>query len=70
LLRDLLVLENGDAEIHNQDIRSELQTLAAKVSYPWMRKAVVRLDEIAELIRRNIQKNIALDALIAELRAP
>jgi hypothetical protein len=30
--------------------------------------AVRQVDEIAELVRRNIQKNIALDALIAQLR--
>jgi len=30
---------------------------------------VARVDEIAMLIRRNIQKTIALDALILELRA-
>jgi len=29
---------------------------------------VKMVDEIAELIRRNIQKTIALDALIVELR--
>lgn len=68
LLRDLLVLRVSGGEIRNIDIRGELQTLAAKTSFPWMRKAVVRLDEIAEMMRRNIQKNIALDALIAELR--
>jgi len=68
LLRDLLVLQTTGGEIRNIDIRTELQTLAGKASFPWLRKAVVRLDEIAEMIRRNIQKNIALDALIAELR--
>ena len=34
-----------------------------------MRKAVEKVDEIARLVRRNIQKTIALDALIVELRA-
>lgn len=68
LLRDLLVLQTTGGEIRNLDIRTELQALAGKASFPWLRKAVVRLDEIAEMIRRNIQKNIALDALIAELR--
>jgi hypothetical protein len=29
---------------------------------------VVQVDEIARLVRRNIQKTIALDALIMELR--
>jgi DNA polymerase-3 subunit delta' len=69
LLRDLLILGEGGGEIHNQDIRSELEALAGKLPFPWIRKAVSQVDEIAQLIRRNIQKTIALDALIAGLRA-
>jgi DNA polymerase-3 subunit delta' len=38
------------------------------VQFAWIRQAVTRVDEIAMLIRRNIQKTIALDALIVELR--
>lgn len=69
LLRDLLVLREGGEAIHNQDIRRELELLAGKLEFPWIRKAVAQVDEIAELVRRNIQKTIALDALIVELRA-
>ena len=71
LLRDLLILgeSGGKGEIHNQDIRGELEALAGKLPFPWIRKAVAQVDEIARLIRRNIQKTIALDALIAGLRA-
>jgi len=69
LLRDLLILREGSGEIRNEDIRRELETLAAKVEFRWIRKAVAQVDEIANLIRRNIQKTIALDALIMELRA-
>ena len=68
-MRDLLLLHEGAGEIRNQDIRRELDALAAKVQFAWIRKAVARVDEIAEMIRRNIQKTIALDALILELRA-
>lgn len=67
LLRDLLVLHTGAGEIRNQDIRRELDALAGKVDFAWIRRAVVKVDEIAELIRRNIQKTIALDALIMDL---
>jgi DNA polymerase III subunit delta' len=70
LLRDLLILNQSGGEIRNQDIRRDLETLAAKVQFPWIRKAVKQVDEIAQLIRRNIQKTIALDALILELRSP
>ena len=69
LLRDLLLLHEGIGEIRNQDIRPVLETLAAKLEFAWLRKAVVRVDEIAEFIRRNIQKTIALDALVMELRS-
>ncbi|MBZ5577296.1 MAG: DNA polymerase III subunit [Acidobacteriia bacterium] len=69
LLRDLLILSQNAGEIRNEDIRPELEALAAKVEFRWIRKAVARVDEIAQLIRRNIQKTIALDALIMELRA-
>ena len=68
LLRDILLLHEGTGEIRNQDIRRELEALAAKVQFTWIRKAVTHVDEIAMLIRRNIQKTIALDALILELR--
>jgi DNA polymerase-3 subunit delta' len=69
LLRDILLLHEGTGEIRNQDIRGDLEALAAKVRFAWIRQAVARVDEIAMLIRRNIQKTIALDALILELRA-
>jgi DNA polymerase-3 subunit delta' len=68
LLRDMLVLQQGGAEIRNRDIRGELETLARKVNFAWIRKAVAKTDEMVELVRRNIQKGIALDALIAALR--
>ncbi len=50
-------------------MRRDLETVAAKVEFAWLRRAVAKVDEIAGLVRRNIQKQIALDALIMELRA-
>jgi len=69
LLRDILVLNQGSGDVRNQDIRRELEVLAARVQFAWIRKAVSQVDELAELLRRNIQKAIALDALILNLRA-
>ncbi len=69
LLRDLLLLAQGVPEIRNRDIRAELEALAAVVRFAWLRQAVARVDEVVQLLRRNIQKTIALDALIVELRA-
>jgi DNA polymerase-3 subunit delta' len=69
LLRDLLLLHQGAGAIRNQDLRRELEAIAGRVPFDWLRKAVARVDEIAEFMRRNIQKTIALDSLIADLRA-
>ena len=69
LLRDLLLLRESGGEIRNRDIRRELEPLAQRVSFAWIRTAVKKVDELAELLRRNIQKTIALDALILELRS-
>jgi DNA polymerase III subunit delta' len=74
LLEDLLLLseaggEISNAEIRNADIRRDLETLASRVSFRWIRAAVKRADEISTLVRRNVQKSIALDALVVELRA-
>jgi DNA polymerase III subunit delta' len=68
LLEDLLLISEGANEIRNADIRRELEPLAERVSFRWIRAAVERADELSELVRRNIQKSIALDALVVSLR--
>lgn len=70
LLRDMLLLREAGGSIRNYDVRADLEELARRQSFDWLRKAVRRTDELAELLRRNIQKTIALDALILELRQP
>lgn len=69
LLRDVLILKESDSGIRNHDLRAELAALADKVSFPWIRTAVKKTDELVELLRRNIQKTIALDSFIIELRS-
>jgi len=68
LLQDVLYLQRGRDGIRNQDLRGELEPLARRVSFAWMRRAVRKVDELAGLVRRNIQKSIALDAMVVELR--
>ena len=68
LLRDVLILRESGGSIKNEDIRGELEALAAKVEFAWIRKAVAQADELVEMMRRNIQKAIALDAVIVALR--
>lgn len=69
LLRDVMILRESGGEIRNADLRRELEAIAGKVTRPWIARAVKKVDELAELLRRNIQKTIALDDLIVELRA-
>src|SRR5215472_17649500 len=69
LLRDLLILREAGGPLRNDDARPKLEALAKYVSSPWIRAAVKKVDDLADLLRRNIQKTIALDALILELRA-
>ena len=68
LLDDVLRLANGVASIRNEDVRTDLETLARRVSFDWLRAAVGKVDALVELVRRNIQKSIALDALAVNLR--
>lgn len=68
LLRDLLILRESDGAIHNADLRGELEPLSRAVSFEWLRRAAGRTGELVELLRRNIQKTIALDAMILDLR--
>ncbi|HYP14221.1 MAG TPA: DNA polymerase III subunit delta' [Bryobacteraceae bacterium] len=68
LLEDILLLRHGVASIRNTDVRAELQVIAGSVTFDWIRRAVLKLDELVEFARRNIQKNVALDALVVELQ--
>ena len=68
LLRDIAILREGGTAIRNFDLQSELGALAGRVSRAWIIHAVKSVDNIAGLLRRNIQKNIALDGLMMELR--
>jgi DNA polymerase-3 subunit delta' len=70
LLRDVTVLHEGGTAIRNFDLRSDLNALASKVSLKWIIRAVKGVDEIAALLRRNIQKSIALDGLLMEMQRP
>ena len=68
LLEDLLLLRYAADGIRNTDLQAELEALSRRVSFAWLRRAVENVDELASLVRRNIQKSIALDALVVELR--
>jgi DNA polymerase-3 subunit delta' len=69
LLRDITLLHEGNQSIRNSDLRSDLSALARRVSRRWIIQSVKGVDEIAGLLRRNIQKSIALDGLLMKMRS-
>ncbi len=69
LLEDLLLVHQGRPSVRNPDLEAQFRPLASQISFEWIRNAVHKVDGLIELVRRNIQKNIALDALALELRA-
>jgi DNA polymerase-3 subunit delta' len=68
LLEDIVLLQHGATGVRNSDIRRDLEAIASSVSFEWVRTAVAKADELVEFVRRNIQKSIALDALVVALR--
>jgi DNA polymerase-3 subunit delta' len=70
LLRDITILSEGsDRPIRNVDARNDLNAIAGRVSRAWIINAVKGVDEVAALLRRNIQKSIALDGLLMRMRS-
>ena len=68
LLEDILYLQNATGQIRNADVQKDLDGIASVSASTGLRAAVRKVDELVEFLRRNIQKSIALDALVAELR--
>jgi DNA polymerase-3 subunit delta' len=69
LLNDLLHLRFGSGHaLVNDDIREQLENIARSIPFEWFEKACGRLIEFEDLRRRNIQKQLALEALALELR--
>jgi DNA polymerase-3 subunit delta' len=54
--------------IRNRDAQERIAAIAARVQFAWIEQAVRAVDELSLMVRRNIQKIIALDAVIMNLR--
>jgi DNA polymerase III subunit delta' len=68
LLSDIVRLRHGVGELVNEDIRSELGALARKADFDWVVCAAEGLDELEVYRRRNVQKQVALEAWTIRLR--
>lgn len=68
LLEDLLLLGAGTPErVRNVDLRGELEKLAASVSFAWIENASRGLDQVTSGMRRNLLRNLSLDAFAEQL---
>jgi DNA polymerase-3 subunit delta' len=69
LLSDLLEISSGIAtpQIRNLPLRKDLDVLAKKVDTRWVMQALRGFDELAAGARRNLNRQLGLDALAAEL---
>jgi DNA polymerase III subunit delta' len=69
LLTDLLEFSQGQkhSPSRNPDLRSELEALGKKINFEWVLKATQGLDRLDSRLRRNVGRQLGLDALIASL---
>jgi DNA polymerase-3 subunit delta' len=68
LLEDLLLLSAGTPElVRNTDLRPELERLAATLSFRWIEQASRGLDQVQSGMRRNLLRNLSLDAFATQL---
>ena len=71
LLEDLLLLMAGTPElIRNIDLRPELERLAGMVNFAWIEQASRGLDQVSSGMRRNLLRNLSLDAFVTGLAQP
>ena len=70
LLEDILSAANRRPAARNRDIQERISAISERVSFLWIEQAVRQVDELVEMVRRNIQKAAALDAFVVNLRNP
>jgi DNA polymerase III subunit delta' len=71
LLEDLLLLDSGTPElVRNIDLRPELERLAAALPFAWIERASHAVDQVYAGMRRNLLRNLSLDAFAAQLAEP
>jgi len=68
ILEDILLLQgNAPERVRNVDIRPELKGFADTFDFAWIESAVRGLDAVQSGLRRNLLRNVSLDAFAAEL---
>ncbi len=68
LLQDLLHLRANGPVLRHPEYRDSLAAMASTLELGWIVKAAAGASRIDRLLRRNIQKNVALDDYLLELQ--
>ncbi len=68
LLEEILAVTQGQAAGRHRDIQQRVTAIAQRVNFEWLEQAAAGVDELAGMVKRNIQKVGALDAMIIKLR--
>ena len=70
LLEDLLLLVAGTPELlRNTDLRPELDRLAQSLTFAWIESASRGVDQVWSGLRRNLLRNLSLDAFATGLES-
>ncbi len=71
LLTDVLESSEGFKSnlLRNPDLRGEIESLSQKVDWQWVQRATRGLDTLESGMRRNISRQLGLDALVTSLSA-
>jgi DNA polymerase-3 subunit delta' len=68
LLEDMTMLQHGAEElVRNRDVQPELLRLAGQASFEWIDAALQGLASVESGMRRNLLRNLSLDALAARM---
>jgi DNA polymerase-3 subunit delta' len=68
LLADILHARHRKEIVRNRDIAPRIVSISDRVTFSWIERATRQIDELLEMVRRNIQKTAALDAFVVDLR--
>lgn len=68
LIGDILHARHGHGVSRNRDVAPRIVSIAERVTFSWIERATRQMDELLQMVRRNIQKTAALDALVVDLR--
>jgi DNA polymerase-3 subunit delta' len=63
----MLLIAGTPELVRNVDIRADLERFAGQISFAWIENASRALDQVTSGMRRNLLRNLSLDAFAEQL---